>query len=173
MQIIIEPVKINELQTLANISSKTFHDTFQEVNTKENMDLFLDQNFNLFTLQSEFTNPANHFFFAKIKNDIVGYVKLSETNAPAQVRNMNALEIARIYAVREKIGSGVGKAMLEFSIALAEKMKKQIIWLGVWEHNIRAINFYERFGFKKVGEHVFMLGEDAQTDWLMQKELKY
>jgi ribosomal protein S18 acetylase RimI-like enzyme len=86
---------------------------------------------------------------------------------------MNALEIARIYAVREKIGSGVGKAMLEFSIALAEKMKKQIIWLGVWEHNIRAINFYERFGFKKVGEHVFMLGEDAQTDWLMQKELKY
>jgi ribosomal protein S18 acetylase RimI-like enzyme len=50
-------------------------------------------------------------------------------------------------------------------------MKKDNIWLGVWEHNHQAIKFYTTWGFEKFGDHLFLLGDDPQTDWLMKKEL--
>ncbi|HEX8356175.1 MAG TPA: GNAT family N-acetyltransferase [Segetibacter sp.] len=171
MDIVIEPVKISEANMLANISRKTFYDTFREQNTEENMDLFLNESFNLQTLQRELEDPANHFFFAKSTGEVVGYVKLSESEPPAELANEKAIEIARIYTLQERIGSGVGKAMVEFAIGFGNTLQKQMVWLGVWEHNKRAIDFYRRFGFVKFSEHVFMVGNDAQTDWLMKKDL--
>jgi diamine N-acetyltransferase len=46
----------------------------------------------------------------------------------------------------------------------------QTMWLGVWERNARARSFYRRQGFVAVGDHVFMLGEDAQTDIIIIME---
>ena len=54
---------------------------------------------------------------------------------------------------------------------LASELKKELVWLGVWEHNPRAIDFYKKFGFEKFGTHIFYLGDDAQEDWLMLKRL--
>jgi ribosomal protein S18 acetylase RimI-like enzyme len=56
-------------------------------------------------------------------------------------------------------------------IEIAKEMHREIIWLGVWEHNQQAINFYTKWGFEKFGEHDFVLGNDVQTDWLMKKDL--
>jgi ribosomal protein S18 acetylase RimI-like enzyme len=56
-------------------------------------------------------------------------------------------------------------------IDIALEKEKELLWLGVWEHNHRAIGFYKKWGFEKFSTHTFMLGNDAQTDWLMKKEL--
>jgi diamine N-acetyltransferase len=84
---------------------------------------------------------------------------------------VDVLEISRIYVVKEKLGLGVGKALMEFAISFAKDLNKKAICLGVWEHNERAIRFYKSFGFEKFDEHIFMVGNDAQTDWLMKMEL--
>lgn len=84
---------------------------------------------------------------------------------------METIEIARIYATTNSIGKGVGKALMQESIKMATEKKKQVVWLGVWEKNQRAIEFYTRWGFEKFSTHIFMLGDDPQTDWLMKKEL--
>ena len=54
---------------------------------------------------------------------------------------------------------------------LASDLKKEVVWLGVWEHNQRAIEFYKKWGFEKFGTHIFQLGDDPQKDWLMLKKL--
>ena len=54
-----------------------------------------------------------------------------------------------------------------------ELTKTAVVWLGVWEFNPRAIRFYTRHGFKKVGDHKFVLGNDAQNDWLMAKLINF
>jgi ribosomal protein S18 acetylase RimI-like enzyme len=46
-----------------------------------------------------------------------------------------------------------------------------VLWLGVWEHNPRAIAFYEKQGFRKVGRHTFMVGSDVQYDDVMARPL--
>ena len=169
MSLKIEPIGSEELFLLEKICRKTFYDTFHEQNTKEDMELFLDSSFNTDVLRFELSQPFNHFFFAKINEEIVGYLQLSTARSLELVGEV--LEISRIYVATESIGSGVGKALMEFALAFAKQMKKRIVFLGVWEHNEKAILFYERFGFTKFGAHIFMVGKDAQTDLLMKKEL--
>jgi len=171
MQIKIEFVKINEVQILSDISSSCFYNTFYKQNTKEDMKLFLEKSFNINIMLQEIMDQNNYFFFAKSEDEIIGYIKLSDAEMPANLKECNALEIARIYVVKEKIGSGIGKSLMDFAISFAQQMNKLIIWLGVWEHNKRAINFYHKYGFEKFGEHIFMVGYDAQTDWLMKKQV--
>lgn len=172
MKIIIEPVKSNEIKLLAEISRETFCNTFDQYNSKENMDMFLEKNLTVDALQNETRDQKNAFFFARIENEIAGHLKISASRTAGGLSAVGTLEIVRLYALKERIGSGVGKALMEFAISSAMAQSKKTIWLGVWEHNQRAISFYERFGFKKFSEHIFMLGNDRQTDWLMKKELE-
>ena len=171
MQIKIEPVKSGEVKTLSYISGSCFYDTFHKQNSKEDMLLFLEKSFNIETQRHEMSLAGNYFFFARALNEIAGYIKLSDVKTPAGMKEQSALEISRIYVVKDKFGTGVGKALMEFAFAFAKQLHKQMIWLGVWENNQRAINFYRKYGFEKFDEQVFMLGNDAQTDWLMKKDV--
>lgn len=159
------------MQLLADISSSCFYDTFYKQNTEEDMKLCLEKSFSADTLKQELRHKNNYFFFLKSAEEIFGYIKLSDAETPDTFKESDALEIARIYVVKEKIGSGIGKSLMDFAISFAEKRNKAIIWLAVWEHNNRAINFYHSYNFKKFGERIFWLGSDAQNDWLMKKDL--
>jgi ribosomal protein S18 acetylase RimI-like enzyme len=171
MALIIEPVKNNEAALLSNISIKTFHDTFHQFNKEEDMEIFLKK-FTANEMQRELNEASNYFYFARYNGEVVGYVKLSTAKIP-QLPNEEILEICRIYVLKDKLGKGVGKALMELSTGLAKQLGKKTIVLGVWEHNQRAIAFYKSFGFEKFGEHIFMLGRDAQTDWLMKKAVPF
>jgi ribosomal protein S18 acetylase RimI-like enzyme len=93
-------------------------------------------------------------------------------NADECVTGPQAVELERIYADPKLIGAGVGKTLLNTCIKLARAEGFQTLWLGVWEHNERAIEFYYRQGFIDVGEHPFTLGTDVQTDRIMQLDLR-
>ena len=69
------------------------------------------------------------------------------------------------------IGKGVGSALMNKCIDIAREKDYHTVWLGVWEHNHRAIEFYTRWGFEKFAEHDFILGNDVQKDWLMKKDI--
>jgi ribosomal protein S18 acetylase RimI-like enzyme len=69
------------------------------------------------------------------------------------------------------IGKGVGKALMEACLDAGRRKGKEWIWLCVWEHNQRAIRFYEKIGFERFGQYVFVLGQDLQNDWCMKKRL--
>ena len=71
----------------------------------------------------------------------------------------------------EYFGLGIGPAMMNLALEEAQKRNKTWAWLGVWEHNPRAIRFYEKYGFEQCGSHPFMMGEEEQLDLLMKKRL--
>ena len=156
---------------IAELSRSTFYETFASFNTKENMDLFMNSQFTTEKLVAEVGAPGNTFLLAWCEGEPVGYVRLCESENPPSLGDSSALEIVRIYATTSSIGKGVGSAMMDACIRIARERGKEVIWLGVWEHNPRAIAFYERWGFHKFDTHVFQLGTDPQTDWLMKKEL--
>lgn len=169
MQTIIESVKLENLPILTEISRTTFYDTFHHQNNPQDLQLYLDNNFNNEALNAELKDENNHFFFARNHDEIVGYLKLS--SAKSDEVEGEVLEISRIYVRKESLGLGVGKDLMDFAVRFSRNLNKNIIYLGVWEHNVKAINFYKKFGFKKIGEHPFLVGNDVQTDWLMKKDL--
>jgi ribosomal protein S18 acetylase RimI-like enzyme len=162
----------NDIPLFTQLSRKTFYETFAEQNTKEDMELFLDSSFTEELIRQEFNDPSNTLLIAFLDDVPVGCVKLSDKETPGELEDFDTIEIARIYSLKEMIGKGVGKAMMEACIATALEKNKDVIWLGVWEHNPRAISFYQKFGFEKFGEHDFKLGNDIQNDWLLMKRLK-
>ena len=160
-----------DAELIADISRQTFYDTFSAVNTKENMDKFMIEKFTKENLMAEVGAPGNIFLLAYNNDEIVGYARLRENNNPKKLNGLSTLEIARIYATKNAIGKGVGKALMEKSISIAKEKGKQLIWLGVWKENQSAINFYTKWGFKIFDEHDFILGNDVQKDWLMKKTI--
>lgn len=156
---------------IADLSQQTFYDTFAADNTKEDMDLFLNKQFTKGRLMLEVGAPENTFLLAYYKDEVAGYAKLREGKQPKSLGTKNALEIARLYAVTSMIGKGVGKALMQACINIAKTRGKEVIWLGVWERNQRAIAFYQKWGFEKFDEWNFLLGKDVQRDWLMKKYL--
>lgn len=161
-----------DAELIAEMSRQTFYDTFATHNTKENMDLFMNEVFTTEALIQEVGAPGNIFILAYDGNEPVGYARMRENNNPPQLGDIPAIEIARIYSVITAIGKGVGKLLMQSCIEMARDRNKQAVWLGVWELNERAITFYNKWGFKKFGDHVFMLGTDPQNDWLMVKHLR-
>ncbi len=170
MNITIRAATKDDAVLIADISRQTFYETFAADNTKENMDKFLNEQFTSTQLISELSKPDNYFFLAYANDEVAGYLKLRE-NKQTLLKDKPSIEISRIYAIKKMIGKGIGKLLIEKSIDFAKQKQKQIIWLGVWEKNQRAIDFYNKWGFEKFGEQNFLLGTDLQTDLLMKKEL--
>lgn len=156
---------------IAEMSRRTFYDTFAEHNSKEDMDKFMNEQFTYERLVQEVGSPSNIFIIAEIDGRAAGYARLRESGAPEILGDMPSIEIARIYALQTMIGKGIGNALMKKCLDTAYEMGKRIIWLGVWEKNDRAISFYKKWNFEKFDEHDFILGNDVQRDWLMKKTL--
>lgn len=161
-----------DAELIADMSRQTFYETFASQNTAEDMNKFLNEQFTREALIKEVNTKDNIFLLAYDQEEPVGYARLRENNSPPSLGTTNAIELARIYATSSSIGKGVGKALMEKCIGLAEESKKDFIWLGVWEKNQRAIDFYTKWGFEKFADHDFVLGNDVQKDWLMKRKIQ-
>lgn len=160
-----------DAELIADISRETFYETFASQNSIEDMNKFMNEQFTREKLMAEVFEKTNLFFLAYENDTPVGYAKMQNGEIYAEFGCKPSIEIARIYTKAASIGKGVGSALMQQCITTAFKMEKEIIWLGVWERNQRAIDFYTRWGFKKFGTHPFLLGNDSQTDWLMMKTI--
>jgi diamine N-acetyltransferase len=169
MTLVIREATVADARLIADISHQTFYETFSAYNKKENMDKFLSQQFTKGKLMMEVGARGNTFLLAYYGNDVAGYVKIRDERVPLSLGNANALEIARLYAMANQIGKGVGSVLMQSCIDIAKEKNKEWLWLGVWQKNHRAIEFYNKWGFEKFDETEFLLGDDMQRDWLMKK----
>jgi diamine N-acetyltransferase len=162
---------LDDVDTLVNVSVKTFRDTFAEVNTKEDMKIYLAKAFSRDQLLKEISDPASTFLLALDEGTVVGYAKLKEGESRSELNGERGIEIERIYTLKDYLGKRVGKLLMQTCLDIAAQRGYKLVWLGVWEYNPRAIAFYEKWGFEKFGSHAFLLGNDLQTDLLMKKKL--
>lgn len=169
--ITIRTASINDAVLLADLGAKTFYDTFMPSNTEEDMRLYLENNFSTEQLERELKEEGTIFIIAETNGDAVGYAKMRRQEEPEGLNESNHIEIERIYSRKEYLGKSVGKTLMEACLRIGKQAGHKVAWLGVWEHNPRAIAFYEKWGFEKFGTHAFLLGKDLQTDILMKKEI--
>lgn len=158
-----------DAKILTEISALTFFDTFKDTCTKEDMDGFIEEYFNIDQLISELQNPNDFYFIAFFDDRAVGYLRLKEDKSDvAIIANHKAIELKRIYVLKEFISKKIGASLMKFALNFAEESNYEIIWLGVWEHNERAKRFYQKFGFEDTGvQHPFPIGSTPQTDnWM-------
>lgn len=169
MEINIRRIGVDDVVALSAIARQTFYDTFSGTCTEADMQSFLDQFYNEVQLIKELQDPETFCYFAEAEGLPLAYLHFKEdyTNFPEE-KKWKALELKRIYVVREFHGKGIAQKLMDFTLNFSEANKYEMLWLGVWEHNLRAQKFYEKYGFKNSGHtHNFPIGNTPQTDiWL-------
>ena len=176
----ITTIKQSEIPLLRTIAEETFIDTFADDNQPENIRAYVEKSFTLEQTTQEFNTTDSHFFFARIDPDIhssidhniAGYLKLNYGEAQTEHDLQNSVEIERIYARPNHQGKGVGKALMQHSITQARHAGASWLWLGVWERNSHAIEFYKRQGFQPFGQHDFYMGSELQHDLMMKLNIQ-
>jgi ribosomal protein S18 acetylase RimI-like enzyme len=167
----IEQINQNHIAALQQIGRQTFSETFAESNSAENMAKYLDEAYSYEKLNAELNDSNSIFYFAVMDQNVIGYLKLNFGASQTDLKDNNALEIERIYVLREFHGKKIGQLLFDKAIEVAKAQHVAYVWLGVWEENKRALQFYTKNGFVEFNQHVFVLGDEAQTDIMMKLEL--
>ena len=171
MNINIRACFISDLDKLQIIGCETYDETFRTMNTQETMDTYLQESFNKKKLLAELKNNDCKFYFLYVERQLAGYLKINNAPAQSDVNDNESIEIERIYIKKAYKGKGLGKKLMNYAFQLAIEMKKNYVWLGVWEKNIGAISFYTKMEFYKAGEHLFKMGDEFQNDLIMKRIL--
>lgn len=173
----IRPAQSSDRDLLVALGRETFFDTFVGTCSEADMDLFLRESFAPEKLERELAQVGSYFYLVfDAEGDAIGYARLyADPDAPdvlpAEYRS-TGLELVRFYFRPKAFGSGAAQLLMEHCCQEARRLGYARMYLGVWEKNFRAQRFYEKSGFRKLAEKVFMVGNDAQTDWFFGRELQ-
>ncbi|MEN5053917.1 GNAT family N-acetyltransferase [Sphingobacterium kitahiroshimense] len=169
--IAIKRVTLDDITVLQKIGRETFFETFSNSNSEENMQQYLEDGFSVKKLREELGNRDSEFYFAVHDEYVIGYLKLNYGRSQTELKNEASLEIERIYVLQKYQGKKKSQILYEKAIQIAHDKQVKYVWLGVWEQNLRAINFYKKNDFIEFDKHIFKLGNDAQTDIMMKKNI--
>jgi ribosomal protein S18 acetylase RimI-like enzyme len=160
-----------DAEMLLEFGARTFYEAFAPTNSPESIEAYMSASFTTERLSSELSDPRATFLIAETDRAPVGYVKLLTGEAPECVKGPAPIEIVRFYVDRQFHGGGAAHTLMQACFDHAKRFDHRTVFLGVWEHNPRAIAFYRKWKFEIVGSHVFQMGAEAQNDYWMAREL--
>ena len=162
-----------DLESIRTLSINSFCSAFADENNGDDIAAYVRETFSVEALRGELASRDNTFLllFLPAQESPVGYAKLRDGTTEPSVSGERPVELERLYLDGAAIGRGFGSALMQASLDTAVGQGYKTIWLGVWEHNGRAIAYYKRWNFETVGSHDFQLGSDAQNDWIMMRSL--
>ncbi len=151
-------------------------ETFAAQNNPDDFALYLSLTFSEEIQARQLTEPTRAFLLGEVTtpeatNQLAAYALLRAPSVEPTVHGPNPVEIERFYVDGPWHGTGVADLMMRHAMTHARTVGGETLWLGVWEHNPRAIRFYQRHGFVDVGSHPFLVGTDLQTDRVMARSL--
>ncbi|MFD1142090.1 GNAT family N-acetyltransferase [Larkinella insperata] len=158
---------------LTDLAIRTMREAFGPPhNPAELVDAYIREAFSVDQVRQELLDPRNTFLLTLDSDQqLVGYAKLRRNRPPRQLKGQHAIEIQRLYVAEQQIGKGLGKQLMEYCLNQARQEGYATAWLGVWERNLRAIDFYTKMGFQRCGWHYFQFGSERQRDFWMKKDL--
>jgi GNAT superfamily N-acetyltransferase len=167
----IRPALLEDARILAELGERTFRETFEGLYPPPELAAFLAEAYGEAIQSSELADPARPALLLELQDRPLGFAQLRLGHREPGVPGEHPVELQRIYLLRSAQGGGRGVALLNACEARARAWGADTLWLGVWEHNAKALAFYARNGFREVGEHVFQIGQQRDRDLLLAKEL--
>jgi diamine N-acetyltransferase len=171
IDLVIRRALAEDMPQVKEVAIASYEHTFAAFNTRENMDAFYAENYTLEKFSKEYNELHSIIYLACRDKEIIGFVRLRINPEVNQYLGNNTIELQRLYIHPLHQGLKAGAKLMEASLAYSTKGNFEWIWLGVWEKNFKAQQFYKKFGFAKFAEHVFQMGDDPQIDWLLKLKL--
>lgn len=167
----IREAEVSDAQRLSLLAETTFRATFAASNTADDMETHCRNTYSVAIQTAEIENPKMMTILVEDDQQLAAYAQLRFDQVPDCIADKTAAEIQRLYVADAWQGQGVAQALMNACLEAIAGRDLKTVWLGVWEHNPRAIKFYQKFGFAEVGEHVFPVGSDPQRDLVLAKSI--
>lgn len=160
----------SDVPALRRLAVQTQVDTFGAFNSEANMNAYLQQAYSKENLQRELDEAGSRNYLAFQDDRLAGFMRLRRSSEVEHLLGPNTIELQRLYVDTALKGQGIGGRMMQEALDYATSAGFDWIWLGVWERNFAAQAFYQKWGFERFSEHVFQMGDDPQTDWLLRRK---
>ena len=161
-----------DLDILVHLSARTFRETYGPNLDPAEVEDYVASNFTAARIAEQVADPSSTFFLGYVMGQPVGYATLRSGPAPACVPGPRPVELSRLYLVENVIGKGHGAALMRACLEAAQGLGFETMWLGIWQGNVRARAFYQKWGFKDVGTHEFIFGGIVDHDPVMARPVK-
>jgi diamine N-acetyltransferase len=171
-EIVMRRITLEDVPALSLLAKKTFYDAFACTCTPADMEDFLEKYYSETVLATEVQNESYQYFFAILNDEIIGYSLFAENNNEFAALNKKSLELKRFYVQSEYHSKGIAQKMMDHYLKFATENNYELAFLGVWEYNYKAQNFYKKYGFEKTNHHHnFPVGDTSQMDVYLIKHL--
>jgi diamine N-acetyltransferase len=163
----------SDAELIAGIGAQSFHETFHSVFTSEDMRLYLLNNYNPEKITKEILDPNSKFWLAYYNNEAAGYMKLANSPVPDTLieKFTSSIELQKLYLLKEYHNMGVGKELMKTCIKYAKEKGYDSVWLCVLQENLKAVKFYEDWGFRVFGSKNITVGLANKEHSLMVKQI--
>ena len=164
----IRALSVEEAASFSGFAERLFRETYDEGYDPADIEAYVSHAFSPEQQTAELKEPGSRILVVDdLKSGLLGFAHLRQTPVPAVLAGRLALEISRFYVDRPWHGRGIARVLMAACIAEARSRGADALWLLVYQHNPRAVAFYEKSGFKKSGTQPFQLGRRIDQDWLM------
>jgi len=153
---------------ISMIGRQAFRSAFGDLfKSKEELAEYLEYTYSPIKIAKSIEKESNVFFVAFVENVPVGFAKVKKDSLNEQIESISQMELQKIYVLPYYHGSGAGKALMEAVLELTEEICPDYVWLDTHVTNTRAIHFYEKYGFQKIGKYHFVIGTQTFNYHLM------
>lgn len=176
----MRPAARSDVAALAALAAETFPLACPPHTTPEAIADFIDRFFRPEHFRGYLAEAARRVLVAErgsgANAELIGYSMLvggepGDADAAAVVTGRPAVELSKFYTRAGEHGRGVAAPLMAATLEAARAAGAVTCWLGVNEENARAIRFYEKQGFAKVGRKHFTVGGRVEDDWVLEQRL--
>ena len=180
---------LEDADALSALASTCFTQTFGHLYAPDDLDHFIHEAYSPEVLRAELADPKRPtwlLFLEESEADatapectdartasegtLIGYVTACPANLPHPEVKEGDGEVQRLYLLQEYQGGGRGSMMLEHALNWLEADGPRTLWIGAWSENYGAQRLYGRYGFTKVGEYSFMVGDHADREFILRRD---
>jgi diamine N-acetyltransferase len=160
------PANPGDAAALRELFAESFVETFGHLYHPGDLQEFLATNSEA-KWKASLSDPHTAIRVAEMGGEIAGFVELAPKKLPYET-GAPAIELRRLYLRSGAHGRGIADELMKWALKEAAFRGAQELVLSVYVDNRRALRFYERHGFEKVGRYDFMVGSHADEDLILR-----
>jgi ribosomal protein S18 acetylase RimI-like enzyme len=172
-QIMMRRATPDDCDILAALGERTFRETFVEgfamAYSADDLAHFVAQSYASEVFAAKLADPAQALWLAFVGHEAVGYANTGPCRLPHPQVQPHHGELYRLYLSQAQQGLGLGRSLMDTALAWLERDYPGPLWLGVWSGNLKAQDFYARYGFEKVGEYEFPVGATRDHEFILRR----
>lgn len=164
----IRPATPHDINHLVELATDTFRETYRLLDDPDDIEAYVAETFTPQSFAAILQDPSSVLLVALDREgQYIGYTHIAHSTPPPCVTGPAPVELARLYLRQSVIGKGYGTALMQAVHAVARRAGCKTVWLGVYDRNEHARNFYMRWGFVDVGTKDFLFGGQWYADPVM------